>query len=112
MSATEYSEPNYDIQWSTYFTVGEDATTYRVALKYKRTASDRPGTHGLIGDLYFDGTPPDTRARWHHNPPLLVWLRAHILRLALDWGKTRLERYFEENREWRWITGSTTVLSV
>ncbi|GAA0252979.1 hypothetical protein ACFFQF_33455 [Haladaptatus pallidirubidus] len=105
MSSTTYSEPQYDIHWDSYLSVEEDAPPFRIGLRYIRTASDDPSIHDLIGDLYLDDVP-DNRATWHRNyTHLAPWLKAHILREAMEWKETRLARYFEQNPRYRSSTG-------
>ncbi len=102
MSLTNSSAPTFDIQWNSFYehsgcSTGTHNERYRFSLRYIGTTADDPTVEDLIGDLSVDPDLPDARATWHRNyTPLAPWIRAHVLKQAMDWnGEKQLADHFE-----------------
>lgn len=101
------SDPAFDLRWDSLYDLGDHSADgshngcCQFTLHYVGAARDNPTVEDLIGDLSIDPDLPDSRATWHRNyTPLAPWMRAHILKLAMDWnGETQLADYFEANPE-------------
>jgi IS4 transposase len=99
------SDPAFDLRWNSLYDLGDHSADgshngcCQFTLHYVGAASDNPTIEDLIGDLSVDPDLPDSRATWHRNyTPLVPWMRAHILKLAMGWnGETQLADHFEKH---------------
>ncbi len=81
----------FDFQWDSSYELSDRSADgnreFQFSLRYFGSADDDPTVADLIGSLSDDSGLPDSRATWHRNyTPLAPWVRAHVLKLAMEYG--------------------------